>query len=178
MSKKLLINIRGTCAVGKTTAMRQYCERSGFTVETVETPFGKQLPISVINNGEIVVFGDYKKSANCCGADTYSNGKADLMDVFIEVCNKYDPDVIMYEYMLSSASSKGTIELAELAKLFGRHYYGVLFVISEERRLKNIEARRGKPGKPKTFDTSNVKRTISAAHRLKDAGLFIEIVNV
>lgn len=177
MSKKLLINIRGTCAVGKTTAMRQYCERAGFKVETVETPFGK-LPVSVLTGGNIVVFGDYAKETSCCGTDCYPDGKMSIMDAFVEVCSVYDPQIIIYEHMLSSTTTKGTIEISELARLYGREYHGALLVISEEKRLRNLEERRGKPGKTRTFDSKNGKVAYDATMRLKKAGLPIDVYNV
>ena len=52
-NKKLLINIRGASASGKTTIVKQFLERFGFSVEKVKTPFA-DLPVSVVDGGGVV----------------------------------------------------------------------------------------------------------------------------
>lgn len=175
--KKLLVNVRGASASGKTTAVKQFCERYGFSVEKVETPFST-LPVSVINGGGIVVLGDYSADGNCLGVDRYKNGNKDIMDAIAEVANIYHPNIIVYEHMLSSHASKGTIEIAEMARLFGFEYLGIQLRLSEEKRLKNLLNRSGENASRKNFLRNNGTRIDGATQRLLSAGLNVVVAEV
>lgn len=175
--KKALINIRGASASGKTTVVRQFCERRGFIVKNIKTPFAL-LPVSVIDNGKIIVFGDYSANGNCLGADRFHGGKSDIVDLIIEVDNVFAPEAIIYEHMLSSHASKGTIEIAQVASAFGYGYFGVQLSVSEEKRYKNLLSRSGNEAGTKTFSKNNGERINRATERLKNAGLRVTTIDV
>lgn len=174
---KCLINIRGASASGKTTAVKQFCEKYGFRVEKVKTPFSV-LPVSILNGGGVVVLGDYSAPNKCLGADTYPNGNKDITDAIVEVDSIYRPNVILYEHMLSSHVSKGTIEIAELAKMFGFDYFGVQLSLSEEKRFKNLIERSGENARHKNFNRINGEYINRATIRLRNAGLNVVVVDV
>lgn len=175
--KKFLINIRGVTSAGKTTMVRQFCEQRGFAVEMVETPFGK-LPVSVLSGGGVVVLGDYSANGNCLGVDRYENGNKDIIDAIIETNNAYHPNIIIYEHMLSSAVSKGTCEIAEIARLCGFEYLGVQLSLSEEERFRRLISRSGKNASYKQFNKKNGRAVERATDRLRNAGLTVVVYDV
>ena len=177
MNNKYLINLRGAGASGKTTALKKYCERYGILrVEKVETPFA-HLPISILNNG-VIVFGDYTIQANCLGADRFKNGSKDIIDCFIAVCEKYNPDIIIYEHMFSSHTFKCSYEISQIAKEFGYEYFAIQLQISEEKRKNNVIKRSGENASLKRFDSNNGKRVDAASKKLIDAGIDVLQINV
>lgn len=174
--RKCLINIRGLTASGKTTAVKQFCERKGFSVKKIEAPFSV-LPVSILDSGKIIVMGDYSANGNCLGVDRYRNGKSDIIDCIVELASAYTPDVIIYEHMMGSNTFKGTKEIAEVASAFGYDYFGIYLQLSNEKRLKNLYARAGKNAGTKHFNDRR-KNAERAAERLNEAGLRVDIVNV
>lgn len=177
MNNKYLINLRGAGASGKTTVLRQYCERYGISkVEKVETPFAS-LPISILNNG-VIVFGDYTIQANCLGADRFKNGSKDIIDCFIAVCEKYNPNIIIYEHMFSSHTFKCSYEISQIAKEFGYEYFAIQLQVSEQKRRRNVIARSGSNASMKRFDSNNGKRVDAASKKLMDAGIYVLQINV
>lgn len=175
--KKILINIRGASASGKTTVVKQFCDRHGFVVEKIRTPF-LTLPVSVLNGGGVVVLGDYSANGNCLGADRYPNGAKDIIDAIIETNNTIHPSIIIYEHMFSSHSSKATIEIAEISRLFGFEYLGIQLSLSEEKRFKNLISRSGKNARYKQFHKNNGAAINRATGRLMDAGLNVVTYDV
>lgn len=175
--KKTLINIRGAGASGKTTAVKQFCERRGFSVERVETPFSI-LPISVIDGGKITVFGDYSANGKCLGADRYKNGKRDIQDAMIECARIYNSDFIIYEHMMTSHTFKGTKEIAEVARAFGYEYLGIQIFVSEEERLRRLRERSGENAGTKNFNANNLQRVERTSKMLNEAGIRVVPFNV
>ena len=179
---KKLINIRGAVATGKTTAVRQFCERRGFHVETIETP-DAFVPVSVINGGRIVVLGDYSKKINCTGVDSFrrKDGSAckneTIWNSIIGVERKYDPEIIIYEHMLTSNTFKGTKNIADVGRMLGYEYFGVQLFRSEESRLSLLKGRSGASAGTKSFST-NGKRTNRATVMLNEGGYRVKTVNV
>jgi hypothetical protein len=174
---KYLINIRGASASGKTTTLKQFCERYGFSVEKIHTPF-HSLPICLINNSNIVVFGDYSADGNCLGADRFRDGTKDIIDCFIAVCEKYNPDIIIYEHMLSSHCFKGTSNIAKIAKEFGYIFFGIQLQLSEKKRFKNLIDRSGSNASTKQFNKNNGDKVDRASEKLINAGIDVMTVNV
>lgn len=175
--KRYIINIRGAVASGKTTALKQYMDKFGFTVEKVDAPFGK-MPVSILNGQSIVVIGDYNANGNCLGADRLDNGNSDIVDCIIAIYEKYNPKIIMYEHMISSHCFRGTYNIRKIVKEFGYEYIGVQIRLSEEKRLQNLYDRSGGKAKVKTFDRNNGKRIDIASKKLIDAGVDMIIVDV
>lgn len=167
--KRYIINIRGAVASGKTTALKQYMDRFGYSVETVETPSGK-IPISVLHDTSVVVIGDYCAGGNCHGADRL-NILSDIVDCIIAIYEKYDPKIIMYEHMITSTIFKGTYETAQIVREFGYEFIAVQFRLSEEKRLKNLLNRSGDKASMKRFYSNNGKKIDSAAEKLISAGI-------
>lgn len=171
---KYLINLRGASASGKTTALKQFCDRSGFVVEKVSTPFG-DLPVSVLRSG-IIVLGDYSLDANCLGADRFNGGTQDIIDCLIAVYEQYNPNIIIYEHMLSSLSFRGTNIIAGLAHEFGYEFFAIQLQLSESKRWQNLMQRSGSEAKSKNFDRNNGERVTIACEKLKKAG--IEVIQI
>lgn len=178
---KKLINIRGAVATGKTTAVRQFCERRGFRVEEVETK-DAIVPVSVVNNG-IIVLGNYKKKVNCTGVDAFrkkdgaSGTKETIWNAIIAVATKYEPEIILYEHMLTSQLFKSTKEIADVGRMLGYEYYGYQLYRSEESRMRLLMARSGVKAKTKNFNVHS-KRANRATVMLNEGGYPVKVVNV
>lgn len=167
--KRLLINVRGASASGKTTMVKQFCDRYGFNVEIVQTPFST-LPVSVLTGRAVIVLGDYSASGKCLGADRYKNGTKDIMDAIMEICAVYSPSIIIYEHMISSNAARATKEIAKIAALFGMEYLGVQIAISEEKRAENLLRRSGANAGKKYFAKNDGRAVGRATNKLREAG--------
>lgn len=166
---KRLINVRGATAVGKTTAMKQFCDRRGFSVSKIQTPF-RELPICLIKNASIIVLGDYSVNGNCAGADRFPAGQGDIIDCVIAVAETYSPEIIIYEHMLTSHVFRGTNNIASVAREFGYEYLGVQLYLPEEERYRRLLLRSGENAGSKNFNHNNGDRVDAATDKLVNAG--------
>lgn len=171
---KTLINLRGACGSGKTEAVRQWCRRNGFHVELVKTKNG-EMPVSITDKA--VVVGDYEKTANCTGTDALrcggkACGKWDLCELIEEIANKYNPDCIIYEHMLSSQICQYTMDVAKAAEKHGYSYMGVQLWTDDDTRLRNLHNRSGTKAKTKNF-IQNGKNVNRATELLRQNGLTV-----
>lgn len=181
---KYLLNIRGAVASGKTTAVRQFCERNNFRVEIMRMKKA-DVPVSLMSaHGKtIAVIGDYAKPTNCVGCDSlrYRDGssatKKLIAESIIFAYKIYNPDIIVFEHMLSSQLFKSTDEIAKVAKICGYEYYGVQLKVSEKEREKRLYSRSGLSAKKKNF-YSYEKRVRRATEMLLEHGYFVSIVDV
>lgn len=128
-------------------------------------------------NGKVVALGDYSLPTNCVGADRFKNGKRDIIDGIIEAYSRYNPNIIIYEHMISSTTSKGTKEISKIASAYGYNYVGVQLSLSDEKRLKNLRNRSGENAGEKRFDTRK-KIVESATERLNKEGVTVSVYDV
>lgn len=179
---KYLLNIRGAVASGKTTAVRQFCEKSLFRVEFVEVK-KQSLPVSVINNGKIVVLGNYGSEINCTGVDSLKIGKEGdglkrvVSELIIKIFKVYNPEIIIYESMIISQVFKSTKVIADIAKSLGYDYLGIQLYCTEKRREKLLEKRSGRLAGKKNFSVHS-QRVNRATEMLNENGYFVKVVNV
>ena len=179
---KRLINIRGAVATGKTTAVREFCQHYGFSVEEVDAK-RIRFPVSVLDGRKIVVLGDYKNNKKVTGLDNLRNKekkflcKADIKEMIFEVNKIYNPEVIIYERMLSSLTFKGTKEIADYSAVFGYEYLGVQLFCSEKTREFLLYKRSGVLAKKKNF-YGRGKIVDRATEMLNDNGYFVWRKNV
>lgn len=173
---KKLINVRGACGSGKTTMVREFCNRKGFTVEKATFNDGNTSDFSVMDGGKIVALGDYTLSG-CTGCDRFKGGSKQIKATVKEAIRRYNPDILIYEHMLSSTCSKGTKETAEIGKTFGYEYKGVQLMCDDASRFERIEKRSGKKARTKNF-VSNGNAVVSATRHLNEAGYRVKTVDV
>lgn len=173
---KALINVRGFPGSGKTTAVRQFCERRGFFVEKAELPLSS-VKLSVIDDGKIVVLGDYSNQNKCVGADTFKNGKFDIVEAVLFAAERFSPEKIIYEHMISSKSAKGTAEIASAAKFAGGYeYFGVLLSCRDDERRARVVKRSGANSGFKQFYKNTNAMAIHALENVGKKGLRTKIV--
>lgn len=179
---KKLINIRGAVCTGKTTAVRQFCERRGFTVEEMELP-DAIVHVSVVGDGSIVVLGDYSRPVNCTGTDLFhrkdgsSGTKETLWNSLIAVARKHNPQIIIYEHMLTSQLFKSTKDIADVGRMLGYEYFGYQLFRSEDSRFDLLKKRSGAKAKTKNF-FQNSKRVNRSTVMLNEGGYPVKVINV
>ena len=164
---KTIINIRGAGGSGKTTAVKQFCEKKGFTVHEVQTPFGI-LPVTVLTGGKIVAFGDYSLGSGCLGADRFRNIKSCVMDLIAEVDGIYAPNFLIYEYKIGSHLYKSTKEIIQVGEAYGYGYIGVFLELSERERYERTVTRRGTNSPMKRFKGEQLQCKRSCEHLVQD----------
>lgn len=176
--KRKVINIRGAVATGKTESVRQYCNKVGFVVEKINTGFAI-LPVTILNCAEqnIVVLGDYSKTSNCLGPDRFKNGTKDIMDAISCVYEKYNPNLIIYEHMISSHLFRSSYEISKLCNSYGYDFCCIQLYCNESVRLERLVNRSGTSAKTKNFEKNNGDRVLSASYKLKKAGINVKVIN-
>lgn len=180
---KYLLNFRGAPASGKTTAVRQFCEKNNFRVEIMNLK-NADIPVSLLtsNGKNIVVIGDYASTKKCTGCDPlrYRNGtsatKRLILESVVAACRIYNPDIIIYEHMITSQVFKATKEIADAARVFGFEYLGIQLRCSESKREQLLAERSGVLAGVKNF-SSHSQRVNRATEMLNEAGYVVKVVN-
>jgi len=179
---KKLINIRGAVASGKTTAVRQFCEHMGFSVEIMHMN-NADIPVSIIDSGRIVVLGNYANKSNCTGTDPlrFKNGKSAtkklIAQSITQIYRQYNPEIIVYEHMLTSQLFKSTKEIADVGRSFGYEYFGVQLYLSEKKRESLLEKRSGARARKKRFSDA-ARRVNRSTEMLNEGGYKVIVRNV
>lgn len=167
-----LLQIRGANSTGKSTAMRQFCERHGLNVHKVKVG---GIPTTIETNAErsIVVLGRYDKPSGGC--DRFRNTEH-VVATIKAVIAKWHPNAVLFEGFIYSLTVSFALQINEIANENGYIYRAVLLDLPKERQLEWLYNRNG-------GNKVNAKRIIESQERanvaydkLREAG--IDIIKV
>lgn len=172
---KYFIHIRGANAVGKTSTARSVIAQGDFTVRQIKVA-GKEYPYTYDEKRGWIVTGRYDQKA--CGGLDGVICDARIMKMYIERLIKTVPcRVIVFEAVMYGQTFKFGKELDDMCRKAGFKYKAVSLEPDIKDLLRNMQKRNG--GKPVKYESlTNVYVCNSkAANRLKEAGIYCDIVD-
>lgn len=172
---KYFIHIRGANAVGKTSTARSVIAQGDFTVRQIKVA-GKEYPYTYDEKRGWIVTGRYDQKA--CGGLDGVICDARIMKMYIERLIKTVPcRVIVFEAVMYGHTFKFGKELDDMCRKAGFKYKAVSLEPDIKDLLRNMQKRNG--GKPVKYEllTNVYVCNSKAANRLKEAGIYCDIVD-
>ena len=170
-----VIQLRGTNATGKTTAVRQLIETGGFEVRFFR--HGK-MDVAYTMNDErsICVLGRYDTRV-CGGFDGVIKDKRLLMDIIIKMLKVLQPKYYVLEGVMYGVTFAFGFNLNKVCDMLGYHYVGLCLIPPLDVSLLRLYGRNG----GKEIDVKHLQdkhfATIRAYEKLKANGVDVKIVN-
>lgn len=170
-----VIQLRGTNATGKTTAVRQFIERGAFEVRSIPVN-GQEIEYHYDPGRGIAVLGRYDTRVSG-GIDGDITNKVVLRNSIVKLCRKIQPKVLIFEGIVYGVTFKFAYELYQALKLLGYEYRAICFIPPLEVAFDRLAERNG--GKP--VDVLSVQNkwftAARSAEKLKQAGIPVKIVD-
>lgn len=150
-SSKYVIQLRGTNASGKSTAMRQYCAARGLKPTWLDTSPKRT---KIMSDGKISVLGWYQPYSIAEGCDAALSGRAQLLSA-LEALFKRGQEVVAFEGMIYSNTYLLPTRVDRLAKKYGYKFIACFLACSYTTELQRLMNRNG--GKDIDFDNFDMK---------------------
>ena len=166
-----MIQLRGTNATGKTTAVRQFVFRGGFCVREMPNA-GRQIEYHWNEERRIAVLGRYDKR-ECGGIDGYIEYRDELLDIIAKMMRTIRPEVIIYEGIAMATTFKLAHDIAMLCKRTGYEFVAVCLEPPLEVAFERLAGRNG--GRPVNYMKVQEKwfSAARANEKLEAAGLHV-----
>lgn len=170
-----VIQLRGTNAVGKTTAVRQLTESGGFEVRLFR--HGKMdVEYHMNDSRSICVLGRYDTRV-CGGFDGVITDKRLLMDVIIKMLKELKPQYYVLEGVLYGVTFQFGFNLKKVCDMLGYHYKGLCLFPPLEVSLMRLYGRNGgKEIDVKSFQNKHLS-AVKAYEKLRLNGVDVKIIN-
>ena len=170
-----VIQLRGTNATGKTTAVRQFIARGNFEVREIAVN-GEMIEYHYEPARNIVVLGRYDTRVSG-GIDGRIIKKSVLMNSIIKICKTIRPDVFIFEGIVYGVTFKFAYEIYKALKLLNYEYKAICLIPPLETAFDRVAERNG--GKPVNLLKIQQKWFTAArsAEVLKQHGVPVKIVD-
>ena len=136
-----VIQLRGTNATGKTTAIRQFIEKGEFEIGTINV---QGLPIEFHEEKKrgIIILGRYDLSTTG-GIDGRITNKTVLRNSIVKILKELKPDVLIFEGIVYGVTFKFAFELYSVLQKIGCDYIGVCLIPPLDIAFKRVAERNG-----------------------------------
>ena len=170
-----VIQLRGTNATGKTTAMRQFISRGGFVIESIIIS-KKLIEYHYNPDRKIIVLGRYDKAVSG-GIDGHITDKNLLRDTIMRLMKTVKPEVLLFEGIVYGVTFQFAYELARALKTIGVEYRGICLIPPLEVVFDRLAGRNG--DKPVNYMSVQNKwfTTSRAYQKLKKNGLKVKAID-
>lgn len=137
----LIIQVRGSNGVGKTTVVRGFLEEQPCTVAD-EVIHVNGRAIECHTAGDIFVIGRYNKNT-CGGCDSAIKNAEELKNVLAYVARKIRPKVLIFEGVMYGKTVRLGLELFNFSKAIGAQFVAVCLEPAFDKALERIYTRNG-----------------------------------
>lgn len=146
---KKFIHLRGSMAVGKTTAARLFLQHGNFQEKQMNV--GKKwYPYYYDEKRSIVVTGKYN-DRNCGGLDGRIKDVNIMLEYLLRICRIVQPNYIVFEAVMYGLTMKFAENISYGIKKLGYEYVGLCFLPPLEVAIQRVYQRNG--GKQIKIDT-------------------------
>lgn len=170
-----VIQLRGTNATGKTTAIRQFIQRGNFRVTSIRVR-GKDIEFHYDDGRRIAILGRYDLNVSG-GIDGRITDRNVLLDSIIKIIKTIQPEILLFEGIVYGVTFKFAHELYHVLRSLNYDYIGICLLPPLEIAFKRLEVRNG--GKP--VDLLKVQdkwfETARAAEKLQKHGVPIKVID-
>lgn len=168
-----IIQIRGSNGAGKTTIVRQFCERNGLKIKSLNIN-NRETFISTNDEGSIVVLGRYDKKTGGC--DLYANTDHVLSTIMWVIINM-KPRLIVFEGMIYSLSFKFATKVANFVKQYNYEYLALSLYTEPDVVLERIYLRNGGKKINEKLVLDKIKSVSKSHTRLVDNGYNSKLID-
>ena len=169
---KILLQIRGANASGKSTAVRQWINRREHEVISIKAK-GKLIECVAATDGSWIVVGTYPEGRATGGVDGKITDVEILKELLTVLMKRHKPKAIIFEGMVYGKTFKLGWELNAIAKRLGYHYRALVLSAPLSVNLERVWNRNGgKDINEKALAAT--KRSCETSYlKLKEAGIDI-----
>lgn len=168
-----VIQIRGTNATGKTTAVRNLINKGGYRVASIQVR-GTEYPYTYRDG--IVIGGRYD-TRECGGLDGVIKDKTIMKEYIVKLLKGMKPKVLILDAVMYGVTFQFAYELDIACKSLGYHYIGLTFAPPLDVSLLRLYQRNG--GKYINVEHLQNKHisSIKAYKRLKACGVDVRLID-
>ena len=170
-----VIQLRGTNATGKTTAVRQFIERGAFEVRDINVN-GQVIEYHYEKARNIVILGRYDTRVSG-GVDGMITNKNVLRNSIVKILRNVRPETFIFEGIVYGVTFKFAYELYRALKSLNYDYKAICLIPPLEVAFDRVAERNG--GKPVDLLSIQSKWFSAArsAETLKQAGVPVKIID-
>ena len=172
---KKFIHLRGSMAVGKTSAAREFVSKGNFLDLEIKVS-GKYYPYLYEKERNIVVTGRYNTRV-CGGLDGIIKSKDLMIKYLASIIKELNPDYIVFEAVMYGTTVKFAEELNSFVNKYGYLYRGLVFCPPLEIAIQRVFERNG----GKQINIDNFVKTYEMSYRsflvLKEKGYKVSLVD-
>ena len=167
------IQVRGTNATGKTTAVRNLIQKGDFSVYSTNV-YGNNFPYTF--DGQTLIGGRYD-TRECGGLDGVIKDRNVLKEYIIKLIKQYQPKTFILDAVMYGTTFKFAYELNYVLKKMGYKYIGLTFAPPLDVSLIRLYQRNG--GKEINVEHLQQKhiQSISAYKKLKACGIDVRLID-
>lgn len=136
-----VIQIRGTNAVGKTTAVREFIKHGDFIIRDINVN-GKIIECHWEEERKIAIIGRYDKAATG-GVDSCIQKKELLNNTIVKIIKTFKPDVLIFEGIMYGVTFEFAYKLVRVLKALHYDYVGLCFFPSLDVVFERLAQRNG-----------------------------------
>lgn len=172
---KKVIQLRGTNATGKTTAVRQFIGHGSFSILEIKVG-GNDVEYCYDKERNIVVLGRYD-DRECGGIDGRIKSVGALNDSIVKVLREVGPEHLIFEGVVYGLTFKFAYELNFVCDKLGYHYTGLCLTPPLDDALMRLYQRNG----GKEINVEHLQNryfsSIRAYNKLKANGVDVKMIN-
>lgn len=170
-----MIQLRGTNATGKTTAIREFINHGDFRVAELDL-HGRKIEYHWDDQREIAILGRYDQRVTG-GIDGYITSKNELMDAIVRMIKTVKPRVLLFEGIVYGVTFKFAYDLCRVLKQMKCEYTGLCLIPPLEVALDRLALRNG----DKPVDYMSVQNKWFTANRayekLRQNGIRVKAID-
>lgn len=172
---KKIIQLRGTNATGKTTAVRNFINLNNNCIYKIPVR-GKEYEYTFLPDRNIVVAGRYDLR-ECGGIDGIITNKYILKEYMYKIMVDLKPEAVILDAVMYGVSFQFGYELSKVGEQLGYHYIGVLCAPPLDVSLLRLYKRNG--GKEINVDHLQQKyfQSLKAYRRSCSAGMDMKLID-
>ena len=170
-----VIQLRGTNATGKTTAIRQFINHGTFSVKKISVG-NRMIEYHWDANRRIAILGRYDQCMSG-GVDGYITSKEVLGSAILRILKFIQPNVLLFEGIVYGVTFQFAYDLSKILGKIGCEYVGICLIPPLDVALERLNERNG--GKPvDVLSVQNKWFTANRAYgRLKAAGINVKVID-
>lgn len=170
-----VIQIRGTNAVGKTTAVREFIKHGEFGIRDVKVD-GKIIECHWEEKRRIAIIGRYDKAVTG-GVDGCIQKKELLNNTIVKVIKTFRPNTLIFEGIMYGVTFEFAYKLVRVLKILHYDYVGICFFPSLDVVFDRLSQRNG--GKEVDYMSIQNKwfSAQKAYEKLKTAGINVKSID-
>ena len=168
-----IIQVKGSNAVGKTTAIKQFIEKNKFIQSQIAVN-NKNVFINHNIDYSICILGRYDvKNGGCDRFD----GKKQIFDTIATLIKKYNTETIIFEGFIYGKSFSFAVEMEKFCKIINFKYISLFLYKEPNKALETIYKRNNGANINEQSFFSSYKTALNCMKKLRNNGFMLKTYN-